>query len=314
MPSTSVRRLAVACSILAALLSPAAASAKRGPVIKTFSVALAWSLAQSNLDPAGTNDFTCKPTPAHPRPVVLLHGTYANRFNSFAAMAPAIKQQGYCVFALDYGKGLIKGVGGSGPIRKSSREVAGFVDKVLAATGASQVDLVGYSQGGLVARSYLLHDGGANPADPAASKVASLTGLSVANHGTPFIGAVKEIRRLNYTGLVRVALGDAAVDQFEGSGFLKELNLDPGSETVAGVRYTMIGSTYDEISTPFTQSFLTAGPGVSVTNLTLQAGCSTDASDHFNITYSPRAIALTLRALDPTSKGRIPCTFQLPVV
>lgn len=314
MSSSFVRRLAVLLGLLALAAAPSAASAKRGPVIKSFSAALAWSLANPDLDPAGTNHWGCKPSAQHPRPVVLLHGTYANRFNSFAAMAPAIRQQGYCVFALDYGQGLVKGVGGAGAIRKSSREVAAFVDQVLAATGASQVDLVGYSQGGLVARSYLRYDGGANPADPARNKVASLTGLSVANHGTLMAGAVKEVRRLNLTGLVRVTLGDAAVDQFEGSGFLTELNGTPGGETVAGVRSTMIGTTLDEISVPHTQSFLTAGPGGAAQNITLQQGCPLDASDHFNLTYSPRAIALTLRALDPAFRGRIPCTVQLPVV
>ncbi len=312
VPSIALRRLAVASSLIALLAAPSAAAAKAGPVIKSFPVALAWSLAQQGLDPAGSNDFNCKPTAKHPRPVVLLHGTYANKYNSFAALGPAIKRQGYCVFAVDYGKGMIKGVNGATAIRKSSREIAPFIEKVLVNTGASQVDIVGYSQGGLVARSYMLYDGGSNPQHPELNKVHSLVGLAVPNHGTDLNGATKEIKRYNFTPLYRIIAGDAAADLFDFSGFMKELNVDPGSETVPGVSYTMIASRADEISQPYTRAFLTAGPGATVKNITLSEGCYQDGSDHFNIGYSPRATAHVLKALDPAFGGRIPCTWQAP--
>jgi triacylglycerol esterase/lipase EstA (alpha/beta hydrolase family) len=39
---------------------------------------------------------------------------------------------------------------GIGDIRESAEQLASFVKKVLSITGASQVDLIGYSEGSLV--------------------------------------------------------------------------------------------------------------------------------------------------------------------
>jgi pimeloyl-ACP methyl ester carboxylesterase len=57
--------------------------------------------------------------------------------------------RGHCVLALD--DGTTHGIPATGPVADSARELAPFVDAVLAATGASQVDVVGHSQGGMSA-------------------------------------------------------------------------------------------------------------------------------------------------------------------
>src|SRR4051794_33093242 len=107
--------------------------------------------------PPGAN-VPCTPTAAHPYPVVLVHGTFENRFNNWQAMSPALKAAGYCVYALNYGSyngsGAL-GIYGVGRIEASAQELADFVDSVLAATGASKVDLVGHSQGGMMPRYYI---------------------------------------------------------------------------------------------------------------------------------------------------------------
>ncbi len=304
--------------VLGAAAAPA--SAKQGPVLSNFTLAVPYGVLHPDASPRGADDFACKPTAAHPRPVVLVHGTFANRFNSFAALAPALKRQGFCVFSLNYGAGQLRGLGvyGMRSIRSSADQLAAFVDRVRTATGAPQVDLVGYSQGAVVARAYLRWSGGANPADPAANAVHALVGLSGVNHGTKLFGLTDLMKGFGLTGLVRSQLGAGPLDLVVGSSLLRELNA--GSETVPGVRYTMIATQTDEVSVPYRGAHLAAGPGApgaagapgSVTNLVLQRGCPTDLSDHFNITYSPRAAALVVRALDPVSTMRVPCGIVLP--
>jgi triacylglycerol esterase/lipase EstA (alpha/beta hydrolase family) len=107
--------------------------------------------------PPGANDWSCVPSAAHPRPAVLVHGTFENRWNNWQALSPLLKANGYCVYALDYGayngSGLL-GVYGVGDIPASAGRLDAFVDRVRAATGAPDVDVVGHSQGGMMPRWY----------------------------------------------------------------------------------------------------------------------------------------------------------------
>jgi len=61
----------------------------------------------------GWNDWGCRPSAAHPEPVVLVHGLGANDTVNWFFHAPKIAAQGYCVFSLTYGTGILgPGVGG----------------------------------------------------------------------------------------------------------------------------------------------------------------------------------------------------------
>ncbi|MFE3185960.1 hypothetical protein ACFXKR_34565 [Streptomyces violascens] len=96
---------------------------------------------------------------------------------------------------------------------------------------------------------------------------------------------------------------------YEKSDFIKELNAD--GDTVPGVDYTVIATKYDEITTPWQSTFMTAGPGATVQNITLQDGCFVDFSAHLSMTYSPRAIGLVKQALDPSAPAA-PCVPRAP--
>ncbi len=225
--------------------------------------------------PPGAN-VPCKPTAAHPDPVVLVHGTFANRSNSFQALAPTLKAKGFCVYALDYGAyagSAALGIYGTGPIARSARQLRDYVDGVLRATGAAKVDIVGHSQGGMMPRYYIKNLGGA-------AKVDDLVGLSPSNHGTsnPFAAP---------SGL----LCPACAQQATGSPFLTALNA--GDETPGTVRYRVIATRYDEVVIPYTSGFLSGA-----TNITLQNRYPADLSDHLAILYSPGAISLVLGGLD----------------
>ncbi|MFI6944076.1 esterase/lipase family protein [Streptomyces sp. NPDC050418] len=305
---------AAAVTVLAAS-TPAAA--KTGPEQSNFMPALGHSILNLDLDPPGANDWSCRPDAAHPRPVVLVHGTYENRYNNWARMAPRLKDQGYCVYALDYGDtddagvSLGAAVKGYGDIKQSSGELAAFVDKVLAASGSKQVDLVGHSQGGILARWYVQELGGANPADPSGNKVKKVVQLGTPNHGTTLSGIETLADAFGILESGAQMLGKAGVQMYEKSEFIKELNAR--GDTVPGVDYTVIATKYDEISTPWRNGFLTAGPGATVRNVTLQDGCPVDLSSHMGLSYSPRGIGLVEQALD-TSAPAAPCVPQAPIL
>lgn len=103
-------------------------------------------------------------------------------------------------------------------------------------------------------------------------------------------------------------MGQAAVDQLRGSDYIQDLGAE--GDTVPGVDYTVVGTRYDAVPTPYQSTFLEAGPGASVDNITLQDGCWIDRSGHLSMMYSPRAIDIAKRALDPEGEGWLRCRFN----
>ncbi len=281
------------------------AGARPLPVVYSLGAATATAVASPDSSPPGANDFSCRPTAAHPRPVVLTHGTLFNMTIDWQALAPLLKNQGYCVYALNFGQqpsstylgfpGARK-TGGTGPIEQSAAQLAAFVDRVKASTGAAKVDIVGHSQGGMMPRYYLKFLGGSASVD-------QLIGLAPSNHGTTVLGlsAIPGV-----PDALRLGLGTAIRQQIVGSDFLRRLN--SGGDTVPGVRYTVIETRYDEVVTPYTSAFLS---GPAVTNITLQNGCPQDYTDHLAITYDRLALSHVLHALDP-SYPVAPCVFSSP--
>ncbi|WP_405917509.1 esterase/lipase family protein [Streptomyces sp. NBC_00728] len=246
---------------------------------------------------SGWNNYSCKPSAAHPRPVVLVHGTFGNSVDNWLALAPYLTSRGYCVFSLDYGQ--LPGVplfNGLGPIDQSAAQLQAFVDKVLAATGAAKADLVGHSQGGMMPRYYLKFLGGA-------AKVNALVGIAPDNHGTNLDGLANLLPYFpGAAGLLSAATPGLA-DQVAGSAFLTKLNA--GGDTVAGVHYTVIATKYDEVVTPYNSQFLT---GSDVHNVLLQNLCGLDLSEHVAIGIFDRiAYHEVANALDPAHASTTTC-------
>jgi triacylglycerol esterase/lipase EstA (alpha/beta hydrolase family) len=263
--------------------------------------ALAGALFPST-PPPGADNWNCRPSTAHPYPVILVNGTFANQDDNWQAASPLLANHGYCVFTFNYGgSGIITS---TGDIATSAGQLGSFVTQVRNATGAARVDLVGHSQGGMMPRYYLKFDGGAQ-------YVHTLVGLAPSNHGTTLDGLETLVSALGAIGLVNSAINadcTACVQQEAGSAFLA--NLNAGGDTVPGVNYTVIESKDDEVVTPYTSAFL-SGPGV--TNITVQNQCPLDASDHLEIAADPVALADMLNALDPSAPVKVPCLVVLPV-
>ncbi|WP_199740283.1 esterase/lipase family protein [Saccharopolyspora rhizosphaerae] len=298
----TLRTLAPVVAALLLLSAPAARADadEELPVIHSSAAALAHASAHPDTPPPGANDWSCEPSAQHPRPVVLVHGSMENMTFNWFSLSPQLVNEGYCVFALNYGQmeGLHLGVPGAsrtsgiGPIQNSAAELGGFVDEVLAATGASEVDIVGHSQGGTMPRYYTKFLGGAG-------KVANLIGLSPGNHGSTALGLAK---LPGVPELLGLGLGPAFAQQVHDSPFIADLNA--GGETVPGVRDTVIQTQWDEIATPYTTSFLN---GPEVTNILMQTQCPLVGSDHLSIAFDSIAAHHVLNALDPEHATPAPC-------
>ncbi|MFF4252396.1 esterase/lipase family protein [Streptomyces sp. NPDC001663] len=297
----------------AAVASDSIAPPKPPRNLLAFPAAVAGSLANPSAPPAGADDWNCKPTREHPRPVVLLHGTWANAYDSWSMLSPWLKQAGYCVFAPSYGGAPGSPIQATGHVPDSARQIAAYVDRVLKATGARQVDLVGHSQGGgLTPRWYLRFAGGTDSAHPKRNKVHSLIGLAPSNHGTTASGLGTLTTELGLNQPVSLLVGQAYADQMVGSAVNRTLDRD--GDTQPGVSYTVIATKLDEVVTPYTNQFLTAGPGATVKNITVQDICRQDLSEHLSIAYDSNAAQLVRNALDPAHAKPVDCSLTLPVL
>ncbi|WP_416520255.1 esterase/lipase family protein [Streptomyces achromogenes] len=280
-----VRPLAALLLAVAAVVVPAATASASGTAATS----------------SGWNDYACKPSAAHPRPVVLVHGTFGNSVDNWLGLAPYLTSRGYCVYSLDYGE--LPGVPlfhGLGPIDKSAAQLSAFVDKVLTATGAAEADLVGHSQGGMMPRYYLKFLGGA-------AKVHALVGIAPDNHGTDLDGLTNLLPYFPGAEDLLDAATPGLADQIVGSDFLTRLNA--GGDTVPGVRYTVIATKYDEVVTPWRTQYLS---GAGVRNVLLQDLCPLDLSEHLAIGLFDRiAFHEVANALDPAHATATTCASAL---
>ena len=278
------RRLTVAATTVLAAVGmlfavPAApAQAAALPVDWNWMNGFFGNILDPQTPPPGANDFGCKGTAAKP-PVILVHGTWENQKDNWAAFSPFLKNNGYCVFTFNYGGNITDTTYGWKSITSNAEELRNFVGLVRVATGARRVDLVGHSQGGMMPRYYIKNLGGAG-------KVDDLVGLAPSNHGTTNPGA-----------LVAGATFCPACDQQRaGSPFLTALNA--GDETPGSVSYTQIETRYDEVVTPYTSAFLAPGPNTA--NVLLQDACPAEVIDHHEMPNDALAIRWALQALGRT--------------
>ena len=300
-----MRHRAVAIAFAVFTFAMTASSAAAAPLPVVYNGVLGYAHASPTASPPGANDWSCKPTALHPAPVILVHGTFGDMSDSWQALSPLLYDNGYCVFALNYGpydgSGSV-GVYATGKIEDSAAQLSSFADRVLAATGARKVDIVGHSQGGMMPRYYIKFLGGA-------SKVDTLVGLAPSNRGTTLNGLFTLASYFHGGSSLPGADCPACQEQEAGSSFIT--NLNAGGETTPGVNYTVIESDNDEVVTPYTSAFLAPAP--NVTNILLQSQCSVDQGEHLSMPYDHIADADVLTALDPAHPQHPACTPVLPV-
>lgn len=214
--------------------------------------ALSCSLAAVALWPAGAASAD---DPADP--VVVVAGTFGPAF-FYEPLAARMRHDGYHVSIFEL-TNL-----GTGDIAGTARDLAAFVDGVRTQTGAARVDLVGHSQGGLVARQYVKYEGGESTVDSVISLGAPHYGTAIANIADFFGGGD--------------CLGIVACEQMAvGSEFLNTLN--DGDDTVGSVRYTNLYTALDELVRPVANATLQDG----ATNVRIQSQCPLRAVAHVGL-------------------------------
>ncbi|WP_019630592.1 esterase/lipase family protein [Actinomadura atramentaria] len=291
-----------------AALAPAAAEADTAPAYPVGDLGTAISNFVLSPDAvAGGNIWSCKPSAEHPYPVVVVHGTTSNFGSAGATIVPTLANAGYCVYGFNYGgtQSSLGHIYGLGDIAQSAQQMSAFVDKVLAATGAPKVDVVGNSQGGMMPNYYIKRLGGA-------SKVRTLIGLGPTNHGTTMNGLVNLGRTLNVLWLVNgfyYLIGSPAhTQQEEGSDFQTALFAD--GDTVPGVRYLTIVTSHDTTVTPLTNAYLHGG---DTTNVLLQDLCPDDPVSHSGMFYDGPIMQLVLNEIGAKTPNFHPqCTNYGP--
>jgi len=308
MGATTRRWLTAAAATAAALAlgagtGRAAEKEPTGPGQPTILTAAVYSLGAPTIAPPGANDWNCKPSAQHPNPVLLSNGTTANAYENWANLSQKLANAGYCVFAGNFGGAPGAFLQTVGPIADTTKALAAFGDKVLSATGARKLDVVGHSQGGMNVRYWIKYLGGAD-------KISRVVGLSPSNHGTDLFGLLSTLEMIPGVPAGLGVVCQACNEQAVGSDFLSDLNA--GGETVPGIRYTVIQTRYDDVVTPYTSAFLAPAPNVE--NILLQNVCGLDFTDHLGITYDPVAEGLVLNALDPAHAKTPPCVLVPPVI
>ena len=292
------KRRALAMVLLSLLHWSDSAPAAAMPTLPIGTLTDAFQASAFSPDRApGANDWHCVPTAIHPRPVVLVHGTFVNMGFAWAALAPALKNQGYCVYALNYGQNSFSlggRAGGLTDITASARELKTFIDRVLAATKTTQVDLVGHSQGGMLPNYYIKRLGGA-------PRVHTLVGLAPSNHGTSASGLLtlaQKVGMINGRHATAARTATSVSQQQVGSDFMTTLFAD--GDTVPGPHYVVIATRKDRVITPYTQSFLT---GPQVRNITIQDQCPKDHTHHIGLPFDGPTIRNVLNVLGPNEPG-----------
>lgn len=254
---------------------------------------------------SGVNDLSCRPSAAHPNPVVFLHGLGATYYEDINFLQADVAAHGYCTFSATYG--AYPGfplVGGLKHVSDSAPEIAAYVRQVLSETGAQKVDLVGHSEGGFQS---LYVTKTQNIAD----KIDTVVALAPPTHGTTFAGLYSIAMALGIQPETQTVLNTfgcgACADLVDGGAAVT--TLDNGPIAQSGVHYTVLTSRVDELVTPPSTSFVHES---GVTNEYVQDSCPFDPVGHIGEAYDLNVWHLIENALDPQHATGFICTFGSP--
>lgn len=176
------------------------------------------------------------PPPPDKDPILFVHG-YTGSASNWNTMRERFIDAGYSsdlLYAFTFDN---PNDAGSGSNADNAEEVLEWIIYILSLTGASEVDIVAHSMGGLSTRYYIKFLGGAQYVDDYVS-------LGTPQHGT----------RRSFYGDMRI-----------GSSFLNQLN--SGDETPSGVEWTTVRSTADTLVVPTDTAMLDGANNILITGV-----------------------------------------------
>jgi len=220
-------------------------------------------------------DVDCLPTADRPTPVILIHGTRADKTINWSYLGPELADLGYCVYSVDLPDR------GQAPIAESVAALATRVEEVMASTGARRVSLFGHSLGGIVARDYVKRGGGLHVVDDLIAM------------GTPHFGYYTEPPGDQVDAAVNTEC-PACWEQASGSEYMNALNV--GDLTPGSISYTSIITARDQMALPLSSQYLPENGRVA--NILLQEACPDHQVDHLMLAFDSLVRDWVVNALD----------------
>lgn len=176
-----------------------------------------------------------KPTDQAGRPILLLHGLFHNRSCWWLVKARLARAGLGPIYSLNLNTWR-------SDVEPLTELVADKVDQIRMAHGVEQVDLIGHSMGGILARNFIQLRGGA-------AKVRHCIGLATPHGGS-------RLAPFALTPLARVLM--------PGSEFLQRLAAAPRP---AEVRFTNIHSRHDNLVIPVEAALMEGTPCIEVSDI-----------------------------------------------
>jgi triacylglycerol esterase/lipase EstA (alpha/beta hydrolase family) len=166
-----------------------------------------------------------------------------------------------------------------GDIRVQANALATAANAAEQQAGATSVDVVAYSAGGVVAREWVRFDGGSTVAR-------RIVTLGTPNHGTLLA---------SLGNLFRTECPKACQQLATGSSFLDRLN--GGGEVPAGPAWVSVWTSHDDVVLPAKSARLNGAM-----NLEIQSLCPSDSVDHTGLPTDPVVRQIVLAALGPAMR------------
>ena len=255
---------------------------------------------------AGDAPVAQEPAPHEKLPVVYISGSNEPAFTA-DMFANALRHRGFDVHNFLVWDPARPETSPYVTVKGNSARIPEFVDKVKRETGADKVDVVTYSQGGLVTRYWLKDFDGAKDV----RTVVSLSGII---KGSPY--QADALRKgqcppAAFEGLVpdgfRKNPTDACLEMAQGGEEVTRLNTP--TEALPGIKYYNVTTRQEFDAAPYQINFMD-GPG-DYENIVTQDLCPNDPLFHLGFNLLPSVQGLVASALEG-GPVRMECAVPVP--